>query len=130
MRLLFRKDPLAARSRVTLDVSRYERHNGAAICGTGPLEITTHPDQWSYAAAFRFRSARVARSGRMLVRVKARVEEGRAGIAFIKEDLKEVLACEDHRCPEDGETTIEMVVDNAPASGWIILRNTAAGGVC
>lgn len=129
MKLPFIRRAPAPGAGAALDLRDYRVHNGAAISGEDPLEITTAAGQWSYAAAFRYRGMEKGSAGRILLRVKARVEEGRIGVAFVKDDLKEILGNDEERSPVDGETTVEIVVDGAPDSGWIVIRNNAPGGV-
>ncbi len=129
MKLPFTKKAPVASAGAALDLRNYTAHNGAAISGAGPLEITTDAAQWSYAAAFRYRGAKKGSAGRILVRVKARVDEGRIGVAFVKDDLTEILGNDEERSPVDGDTTVEIVVDGAPDSGWVVIRNNAQGGV-
>src|SRR2546422_613262 len=42
---------------VGVDLRNPVSHNRATISGNGPVTVTTAPNQWSYAAAFRFEKA-------------------------------------------------------------------------
>jgi 2-polyprenyl-3-methyl-5-hydroxy-6-metoxy-1,4-benzoquinol methylase len=113
---------------VSLDLRSVVPHNLAGISGKGPVVVTTTPDQWSYAGGFRFLKDRLPGAERIAIQVECTVRQGRIGVIVVKDDLRETLGDEE-RAPVDGDTTIQIVVDDVPESGWIIVRNNAPGGV-
>jgi 2-polyprenyl-3-methyl-5-hydroxy-6-metoxy-1,4-benzoquinol methylase len=106
-------------------------HNGARITGSGPVAIFTDVPQWSYAAAFRLRaktSQSRAEGAPLLIQVDTTVESGRIGFLFVADDLQTVLSDTAERSPQDGTSVAEILVNPAPDSGWLMVRNHAAGG--
>lgn len=113
------------------DLAKVVAQNQAQITGSGPITITTDAGQWWYAAGFRLETKALRRwppNAPLLIRVEAAVQTGRIGALFVADDLKEVLGTTDEKTPADGDGTLEVVVDPAPRSGWLILRNTAPSG--
>lgn len=106
-------------------------HNGATITGSGPITIYTDAAQWSYAAAFRFQAkGRQSRASGapLLIQVHASVESGRIGFLFVAGDFQTLLSSVAERSQQDGPSVAEILVDPAPESGWLIVRNHADGG--
>jgi FkbM family methyltransferase len=106
-------------------------HNRASITGSGPVTVFTDAPLWSYAAAFRLRtkaSQLRAGGGPLIIQVETTVESGRIGFLFVADDLQTVLGTTAERLPEDGPSVSEIVIDPAPDSGWLIVRNHSPGG--
>jgi len=112
-----------------LDLSQPVLHHASLLSGKGPVTIITSPDQWSYAAAFQFRKSDLSGVERLMIRVDASIDTGRIGLVFVKDDLREILGNDEERGPSDGRTSAEIVVDDVPDSGWIVIRNNAPGGI-
>jgi methyltransferase family protein len=105
-------------------------HNEAIITGSEPLTVVTDSPQWSYAVGFRLRSETLKSrpgEGPILVRVQATVESGRIGVIFVGDDVRTVLGTSTEHFQDNGETVLDVLIDPAPASGWLILRNLAPG---
>jgi hypothetical protein len=112
-------------------LSDVERHNQSVVSGSGPIDITTPPDQWAYAATFPFR--RPEGSGAagkvLLVRVEVEVHGGRIGIGCVARDLRTYVDAEIDCTPEDGPTVLELPLGcpDSHECGWLVVRNTAEG---
>jgi SAM-dependent methyltransferase len=106
-------------------------HNAAALSGCGPVMLVTDSRQWSYAAAFPLRAGIIpheAPGAPLLVRVEMTVHSGCIGAIFVADDLQTVLGTVAEEKPQGSGRPLEIVIDPAPASGWLILRNHAGGG--
>jgi 2-polyprenyl-3-methyl-5-hydroxy-6-metoxy-1,4-benzoquinol methylase len=114
---------------LVLDLGQAVTHSGHIVSGKGSLQITTAADQWSYAAGFRFAKAGLPCAERVFVRVELTVQQGRVGIVFVKDDLREILGNDEERSPLDGDCVVEIDVDDVPSTGWIVIRNNTPGGV-
>ncbi|MGD1093726.1 MAG: class I SAM-dependent methyltransferase [Bryobacteraceae bacterium] len=113
------------------DLAGAVAHNQAQITGSGPVSIVTDPGQWWYAAAFRLQPAALQSRPAdepLSIRVEATVQAGRIGALFVADDLQKVLGAPAEKTPADGDATLEVVVNPAPSSGWLILRNNAPAG--
>lgn len=105
-------------------------HNSAQIGGSDPVTITTDSRPWSYAVAFRLRpgTAEPVPDGVLLVQIDVSVEVGSIGALLVGEDLTTVLSTTAEQSAFNGNEVLRLRADRAPASGWLILRNTALGG--
>lgn len=105
--------------------------NASTVTGTDPIRITTAPQQWAYAALFPLHEASkqlLTGAGSLIIRIDATVQEGRMGIAVAQADLREFIA-EEKQSVAAGRVTLEVTV-NSPRPGiWLVIRNTAAGGI-
>jgi len=113
------------------ETAKVVAHNQAKVTGSAPIAITTDPSQWWYAAGWRLESKGLEKwspDQALLIRVDATIETGRIGAIFVADDLQEVLGTTDEKSPVDGATTLEIVIDPAPRSGWLVLRNNAPSG--
>jgi len=109
-------------------------HNESLVVGCGPVEVTTIPRRWAYAAAFPFRPGAVRfgdGTGPVLVRIEARVEHGRIGIGCVSPDMTSYFTAEIERTSEDGDTFFDIIMDPIESRhcGWLVVRNTAEQGV-
>jgi len=106
-------------------------HNKAKITGSGPITIVTDVPQWSYAAAFRLQ-ANVqelhATGAPLIIQVETSVESGQIGFLFLADDLQTVLSTTAERPRVDEPSVLEILVNPAPDSGWLMVRNNALGG--
>lgn len=113
------------------DLAQPVVHNQAQATGSGPVSIVTDPGQWWYATAFRLQPEALQRlpaGAPLLTRVEITVQSGKIGAVFVSDDLQRVLGAPDEKSPADGDSVLEIVVNPAPESGWLILRNNAPAG--
>ena len=93
--------------------------------------VSTLPDQWSYAAAVPLHPASSHLAGighKLLLRIQLSVEMGRIGLLFVEDDLRTVLGEPVEQAPSLQASWIDILLDPAPASGWLVIRNCAPGG--
>jgi 2-polyprenyl-3-methyl-5-hydroxy-6-metoxy-1,4-benzoquinol methylase len=113
------------------DLTKAVPQNQAQVTGSSPITITTDEHQWWYAAAFRLQPKALRNwpsDARLLIRVEGAVQTGQVGLAFVADDMKKILSTTDEKSPAHGDATFTILVDPAPRSGWLILRNTAPSG--
>jgi SAM-dependent methyltransferase len=106
-------------------------HNAAELSGSGPIMLVTDSRQWSYAAAFPLRAGIIpqeAPSVPLLIRIEMAVHSGCIGAIFVADDLQTVLGTMAEEKPRESGRPLDIVIDPAPVSGWLILRNHAGGG--
>jgi SAM-dependent methyltransferase len=104
-------------------------HNGAKVEGDGPITIATTPDQWAFAAAFRYEAVPATGLERIIIRIDLTIHRGRIGAIFVTDALTEALGGDQERSVIDSDTSVEVIVDNPPPSGWLVIRNNAPGRV-
>ena len=111
-----------------------ERHNQSLVCGSGPIEITTPPDQWAYAAAFPFRWPAGSGAVRdvLLICVEVEVYAGRIGIGCVTGNLQTYVSPEMECSPEVGATVAELPLGHSDSGecGWLMVRNLADDNQC
>jgi SAM-dependent methyltransferase len=122
--------PEAGKIAGVFDCSDFVMHNEARLVGRDPLTVVTDPRQWSYAIAFRLRRRSQGSwppDGPCLIRVKTRVESGRIGMIFVADDLQTVAGTSAEGSGESGHSVLEVRTESVPGSGWLVIRNNAAG---
>jgi len=112
-----------------LNLKTVVRRIQAVVFGESPVNVITMRDQWSYAAGFQLDLAGIAQAERISVHVELTVLEGTVGLIFTKDDLREILGNDEERCVNDGDTRVDILVDDAPDRGWLVVRNNAPGDV-
>jgi hypothetical protein len=115
-------------------LSHAASHNGSTVIGTGSLDITTSAERWDFAATFPFQHKLFNANGitgPFLVRVEATVQTGSIGIGCVAADLKTFISPEVEHTPENGDTVFDLIVDPVvgDSSFWLVVRNTASGGI-
>lgn len=105
--------------------------NDAEIRGEGPVDITTSPEQWAFAALFSIHDDPdwpLVETGPLLIRIEALVEQGEIGVSIAEPTLGKFIAAEKRAVP-GGMSTLELTL-NSPAKGcWLVVRNYASGCV-
>lgn len=107
-------------------------HNGSVAVGIGPIEITTPREQWAFAAAFPIRmnaSDLNENIESLLIRVEANIKSGRIGVGCATRDLQSYTAREVERSAGDDRTTFDIILPAGKDCGFLVVRNTAEGGV-
>src|SRR5438067_2232356 len=105
-------------------------HNDSVVVGRDPIDITTPFEQWAFAVTFPLRKNALSFTGHLLVRIEAVVESGRIGIGCVTPDLRSFVSAEVERTFEDRDAVFEMIVEaGGNRDGWLVVRNTAEGGV-
>ena len=109
-------------------------HNGSRVIATGALDITTSTERWAYAITFPFRHTAFRAHGIIapfLVRVEATVHSGSIGIGCVAADLKTYISPEVERTTKNGNTVFDVIIetDQIESSLWLVVRNTAIGGL-
>jgi hypothetical protein len=129
-----RAEPLSLREELlpgAFDISEVEPLNRARVAGSGPVDVTTPPGQWAFAAAFPFRWRTESEIPRevLVVRVEAQVHTGRIGIGCVRNDLETYVSTEKDWTAGEGRAVREFLLERADsiACGWLIVRNTAEG---
>jgi predicted O-methyltransferase YrrM len=113
------------------DLGSAVAHNAARVSGCGPVLVQTDSPRWSYAAAFPLRTDALAQyTGRnpLVIRVNASIRRGCIGALFVADDLETILSTVDERSHVDEYGTMDLLLNQGPNSGWLILRNNAIGG--
>jgi len=107
------------------------RHNESLVSGSGPIDVTTPPDQWAYAIAFPYRrpSASGAHGEVLLVRVEAEVHAGRIGVGCVSSDFQNYVGTQVDCTPGDGSAVLKLPLRHFSSAngGWLVVRNTAEG---
>jgi hypothetical protein len=105
--------------------------NRSRISGAGPIEITTPPEQWAFAAGFKYRrrAVREIQSEVVAIRVTAKVLAGRVGIGCVARDLRSYISTERDWTPDEGLVAKEFLMEPSDSrdSGLLVVRNTAEG---
>jgi hypothetical protein len=112
-----------------IDDRQVQPYTGARIARREFIEVTTDPVQWGYAVGFRLQS-HILRAEKMLqailVRVRIEIQSGKAGIIFVRDDLQTVLGTS-AETGVDGAHFLDILIEPPPQSGWLVIRNAAAG---
>ena len=103
-------------------LSDVKQHAQSLVSGSGPVDITTPPCQWDFAATFPFHrpeSSGVA-GGVLLVCVEIEVHNVRIGVGCIARDFRSYVATELDCAPENGPTVLELLLAHSDCdeSGW------------
>ncbi len=101
-------------------------HNGSSITRSGSVSVVTPAQQWSYAVGFPLRRSvpsHRATHDLLLVRLEGLVAKGRIGALLVADDLRTVVSTVVAKTANPEGTTIELIADPPPRSGWLILRN-------
>lgn len=113
------------------DLNEVTVHNNATVTGNDPVAITTPPQLWAFAAAFPLHADPedpLEGHRRMIIRLEATVEEGNIGVAVASPDAREFISKEDRHAAA-GRTNFEVLLDSPRPGVWLVIRNTARGGV-
>jgi carbamoyltransferase len=105
-------------------------YEGVSVTGSRTARIVTSPAQWSWAAAYPLRPEAIhgaARPSKLLLRVRLTVECGRVGVLFVKGDPLTGVGEQLEQGPVGHESSVDVLLDPTPESGWLILRNNTPG---
>jgi len=107
-------------------------HGQTVVVGLDPMDITTPADQWAFAVTFPIHSESCRRAADevLCVRVEAEIKSGRIGIGCLSPDGRTYVSTESDGAAEDGNTVFDVVLERpgGDGCGWLVVRNTAAGG--
>lgn len=104
--------------------------NNSQVSGSGPVFVTTTPQQWSFAVGFPVNEKTrqmIHPLSKIRVRLELEVEAGEVGIGVVNQELSAYVAPE-VRYGASNETVYEIVLPYAPPDSILIVRNTAASG--
>jgi carbamoyltransferase len=108
-------------------------HNDSkSLMEKGHVQIGTAAAQWSYAAAFPLNRVALASAGHLkaiLIRVKLHVHRGRVGLLFVADDLKTIAGEPVEQVATINGTSVNILLDPVPNSGWLIVRNNEQGAL-
>lgn len=101
--------------------------NSAPINGTGPVEIITPKQQWSYAATVPLRRQRFDPHEHLLVRMEFSVDRGSVGVGCVASDMSTYVG-EGEQALIAGDTSCDIPVNREDGAAWFVIRNIAADG--
>jgi FkbM family methyltransferase len=114
------------------DIAAATAANEGTLSGSNPLCVVTPSQQWAYAAIWPLRddpNFPLTGETTLIVRIEATVENGCVGVSVASEDLREFMAEEVQCGAASGRNTIEILVPAPRSPIWLVVRNTAAGGI-
>jgi SAM-dependent methyltransferase len=120
--------PTGEKIHAVFDVHNFTLCNSSQIRGTDPLRVLTPRQQWSYAVMIPLNIAALEEvTGPVTVSVEATVHSGKIGIGFVAEDGNTYLSEVEHTFI--AEKNFDLSIKSLASGRWLIVRNTAPGGV-
>jgi FkbM family methyltransferase len=105
--------------------------NNSQVSGTGPVFVSTPPQQWSFAVGFPVNEKAWQMIGplsEIRVRLELEVDAGEVGIGIVNRELSAYLAPEMRYGPSS-DIVCEIALSYLPPDSVLVLRNTAISGV-